>query len=857
MKKILFLSTFIFTLIYGCRKEFDSEMNFGLGEIPSQSYQNREMPTDVPNVTKYAPNQIIVKFKTGRPDESFLKAQNSVVKEKILTAAMKEDNYLGIHVLMVPDVSRAVEAFKRNPNVEWVTPNWTVKHQAYTPNDTYYPSSLWGLGNIKAPTAWNTNIGDQQVYIGVIDEGIMYWHEDLCGQIWTNPYETENGIDDDGNGYIDDIHGWDFLHNDKTIYDMVDNHGTHVAGTIGGIGNNGKGVVGVAPNVTMISGKFLEGSGYVSDAIKAVDYMTDLKTRHGMNIAATSNSWGGGGYSQGLYDAINRAKAKDILFVAAAGNNGANTDVTINYPSGYNLDNIISVAAYASDETLPSWTNYGATTVDIGAPGVSILSTLPGTAGSSQYDYYSGTSMATPHVSGAVALYKAGNPNATYTEVRNAILNSSRPIPALQGKCVTGGALNIETFTKATTNQQTTRSCVIPPIDAIPPTAPTNFRVVSMDSVSGTAVLAWNAATDNVGITSYVVSVPYSWYTAGWVLSGNTLTHTPNGLSKGVRYACELYARDAWNNPSPKVSLTFDFFGYDSIPPTTPANFKVVKITPNSVSFSYDWSTDNMSGVGMYRIRYRKVGGYWSGWHTNSVNPLEVPNLATGSQYEFTIAAKDNNHNWSPESSPSIFETPRDVTDNVAPTSPVLSVAGKTLNSVSLSWTSSTDNIGVFGYKVYYKSSASSTWLLASDVGNNRTHTINSLSNNTSYDFYVTAYDGSANASPPSNIVTQKTDNVSYTITTTLTGSISRKTNQNLKWTSTITPSGWRILKTELQQNINGNFQTIYTQTTQSLTGSYINVVNNRFVQSYRVVTTLTTGESKTSNTVSLTSQVR
>jgi len=851
MKKLLLIVTFIILFISGCKKDFDEIGNIA-NETKLTTVVSEGIPENIPNVSKFAPNQIVVKFKNGKKDEAFLRQQNSVQKEFIQTATMKSENYDGIHILMVPDVSRAIEAFKRNPNVEWVEPNWTVKHDAYTPNDTYYPGSLWGLSNIKAPVAWNTNIGDQEVYIGVIDEGIMYFHEDLCGQIWKNPYENQNGIDDDGNGYIDDIHGWDFMHMDNTIFDLADNHGTHVAGTIGAVGNNGKGVVGVSPNVTLISGKFLEGSGYISDAIKAVDYFTDLKTRYGMNIAATSNSWGGGGYSQGLYDAINRAKAKDILFIAAAGNDGINTDVTLNYPSCYNLDNIISVAAYNNSETLPSWTNYGATTVDLGAPGVSITSTLPGSSGSSSYGSYSGTSMATPHVAGAAALYKAGNPTATYTQVKTAILSSVRPISALAGKSVTGGALNIETFVKATTNIPVTRTCVVPPIDATPPSAVPNYRLVSKDTINYTATLAWDAATDNVGVTRYVLEIPYTWYTLQTSMPSTTKSYTA-AASPGTVYDTKIWAQDAWNNQGPSSPLKYDF-GNDTTPPTTPKNFRVVGINPTSISFGYDWSTDNWSGIGMYRISYRREDwNYWSRWHTNSVNPLTVPSLTTGAKYYFTIAAMDANKNWSPESSPAILEIPREIADVTAPTAPVLSTTSAGGGSIGLSWTASSDNIGVIGYKVYYKPSNSSYWYYY-DQTLSSPMTVSGLSTGVSYDFYVVALDNAGN-STSSNIVTRSTV-ATYTVNIVLSGSIAKKTNQRLSWSTTVSTGGV-IAYSELQRMINGTYQTIYTVSGSALSGSYTNVVTTRTTQVYRVKVTLTNGQTKLSNEVSLTSQVR
>lgn len=852
-KALLIVSTLaVIGVLIACKKSFNSPLE-NKTETLSNAASNPGAE-EASGVPKYAPNQLLVKFKNGVPDQAFLRQQKSVVKEKVLTAAMKTSNYSGFHVLMVPDVEQAVESFKRNPNVEWANPNWTVKHEAYAPNDPYYTGgNLWGMGSIKASTAWNTNTGDQKIFVGVIDEGIMYWHEDLCGQIWQNPYETENGKDDDGNGYVDDMHGWDFMHNDNTIFDMADNHGTHVAGTIGGIGNNGKGVVGVSPNVTIISGKFLEGWGFTSDAVKAVDYMTDLKTRHGMNIATTSNSWGGGGYDQALYDAINRAKAKDILFTAAAGNDGMNTDATANYPSCYNLDNIISVAAYNSSETLPSWTNYGSSTVDIGAPGVNVLSTLPGVGGASAYDYYSGTSMATPHVAGAVALYKAGHPTATYSETKNAILNNARPISALTGKCVTGGVLNVSSFTQATTNQQDSRSCVVPPLDAEPPTAPTNFRVVSMDSVAGTAVLAWNASTDNVGVWRYAISVQYSWYKAWFSVDGNTLTYTASGLYKGVRYPVAVKAVDAWRNQSAEVPLSFDFFGYDVTPPTTPTNFKAVGVKPTSVTFSYDWSTDDMSGIGMYRIRYRVASCTscgWTGWHTNGINPLEVPGLTTGTQYAFTIAAMDNNNNWSAESSPAILETPRDIYDVTPPTSPTLSIVSANETSCSLKWTSSTDNIGVMGYRVYSRGLGDVNWTFRGTTSN-LNYTVTSLSLlSFYYDFYVEAYDNAGNVAA-SNIVRQPALFVPPTMNIALTGSVKNATFK-LNWTTTVTPSTFTVKKSEVQYYQGGVWSTLYTQSTPSLTGTYSVTLAKKMTVPWRILVTLDYGTWAVSNVVTL-----
>ncbi len=222
----------------------------------------------------------------------------------------------------------------------------------------------------------------------------------------------------------------------------MDDHGTHVSGTIGAE-SNGTGVVGVNWNVTIISGKFLgRRGGTLANAVKAVDYFTDLKTRHGLNIPATNNSWGGGGFAQSLQDAIERANAANILFVAAAGNDGRNNDATASYPSGYPNANIIAVAAIDKAGLIASFSNYGATKVDIGAPGVGVFSTTA----FNTYSSYSGTSMATPHVTGGAALYAAHHPGSTAATIKTAILSSAVPTPSLAGKCVTGGRLNVSGF---------------------------------------------------------------------------------------------------------------------------------------------------------------------------------------------------------------------------------------------------------------------------------------------------------------------------------------------------------------------------------------------------------------------------
>lgn len=308
-----------------------------------------------------------------------------------------------------------------------------------TPNDPSY-GSLWGMQKIKAPQAWDLATGSREVVVGVIDTGIDYNHPDLSANMWRNPNEVAgDGIDNDGNGIIDDVYGYNAITNSGDPMDD-NSHGTHCAGTIGGVGNNGVGVAGVSWAVKMIGAKFLSanGSGRLSHAIAAIDYLTNLKTQQGVNIVLTNNSWGGGGYSQFLSDAIQRHRDAGIIFVAAAGNSRNDNDSLPSYPASYDIDNVIAVAATDSDDNLASFSNYGANSVDIAAPGVGILSTIHG----NRYASYSGTSMATPHVAGAIALLKSYT-NLSMTNLINRIYNTGDPLSQLNGIVRTGKRLNL------------------------------------------------------------------------------------------------------------------------------------------------------------------------------------------------------------------------------------------------------------------------------------------------------------------------------------------------------------------------------------------------------------------------------
>jgi len=416
--------------------------------------------------TAFAKGKMLVRFapqmqiNSGGSNRTWpsLAAKNSILTEadngKLAAAHVTKEYTIvsGLSLVKLPDniaVEDALVTLNNTPGILYAEPDYQVKALSAgqtIPNDPRF-SDLWGLNNtgqsggtpdadIDAPEAWNIATGSSNIIVAVIDTGVDYTHPDLAANMWVNAAEANGipGVDDDGNGYIDDIHGYDFVNNDG---DPMDDHyhGTHCAGTIGAVGNNGQGVAGVCWNVKIMALKFLDssGSGNTSDAIEAVQYAILM----GANLS--SNSWGGGSYSQALKDVIDAAGNANQLFVAAAGNSSSDNDISPAYPASYTSENIIAVLATDRYDNMSSFSSYGLTSVDIGAPGSDILSCQPG----SNYQYLSGTSMATPHVSGATALIWSFSPSMPYQEVKDLLIQTADKIPALAGRCVSEGRLNL------------------------------------------------------------------------------------------------------------------------------------------------------------------------------------------------------------------------------------------------------------------------------------------------------------------------------------------------------------------------------------------------------------------------------
>ncbi len=445
---------------------------------------------------EFVPGEALVRYRSERIAQR--QGKQTVMSSEGRALAIQIDSFDGADLVpglriahVSPDETlAAIEALKNQPDVLYAEPNY-ILHADLTPNDPRFLSNeLYGLNKIGASSAWNNTTGSNAVVVGVIDEGIDRVHPDLQANIWTNPAEVANGLDDDGNGFVDDINGYNFASNSGTI--PGENHATHVAGTIGAVGNNGVGVVGVNWQVRLMSLRFLGGtSGSTSNAIRASNYARQMLElwnssggTKGANVRVLNNSYGGGSYSLSFQDAINGLNLSGILFVAAAGNfpddPQADNDIVGHYPASYDAPNVISVASTDSGDALSSFSHFGQKSVHIGAPGTGILSTTA----NNTYSVFNGTSMASPHVAGAAALLLAANPNLTVKQLRSLLLFNGDPVAALTTKTMTGRRLSVANSMQALVGN-----------DVTPPGTPANLHI---NSQTGRSLnVGWIASGDD------------------------------------------------------------------------------------------------------------------------------------------------------------------------------------------------------------------------------------------------------------------------------------------------------------------------------------------------------------------------
>jgi subtilisin family serine protease len=400
-------------------------------KVADDAIVNTQAAPDLPQ------KRFIVKF-AASPAVSSLAAQirrTQKMSTMLAAGTQMEDLGEGFSLLKLTENTTKAELEAKLPagEIEYVEPDTKVYATAIS--DDPYVGKQWAHAMVDTAGAWKVSRG-RDVLVAVLDTGIDYTHPDLAPNMWKNPGEVAgNGVDDDGDGFVDDVYGWNFVSdNNKPMADDDHYHGTHVAGTIGAVADNGIGVAGHAPNVKLMALKFLgkDGSGYTSDAVKGVLYAV---AHHAQVI---NNSWGGASRSQALSDAIDKARAAGIFFVVAAGNEGVNNDKVNSYPTNYPQDNLVRVAASDSSDKLASFSNYGAKTVDLAAPGVTIYSTKNGAT----YQNLSGTSMATPLISGVIATMISARPDLDYQQIKGTLLSNVDVKAAYRGKVAWNGRVN-------------------------------------------------------------------------------------------------------------------------------------------------------------------------------------------------------------------------------------------------------------------------------------------------------------------------------------------------------------------------------------------------------------------------------
>ncbi len=586
------------------------------------------------------PGQVIVKFRNG--DEGLKGLARNVVNGRTIR------NLKGVqgleHLEVGMPVDQAVEVLSALPFVEYAEPDYIVRPLA-APNDQFI-GLQWGVNNtgqsvngvtgtpdadIDGFEAWDVRTSAANIIVAVIDSGVQWSHPDLDGNIWVNGDEIAgNGIDDDGNGYVDDVRGWDFFDNDNNP-DDTDGHGTHCAGTVGAEGNNGIGVAGVAWDVQIMPLRFIGPfGGSTSDAIEAVNYAV----ANGAKIS--NNSWGGGGFNTALRDAIANAGANDHLFVAAAGNNGANADQSPSYPAAYPNDNIISVAATDSRDRLASFSNYGVNSVDLGAPGVTIASTYSG----SGYVYLSGTSMASPHVAGAAAVLWAENPTWTYAQVRDRLYATVRPTSAMNGTTATGGVLNLQAaLGNGGGGGGEPPANTAPSVSIAAPSGGSSF-------VQGTSVTFWATASDsedgNLGAS--VV-----WTSSRDGQFGTGATFSTSSLSVGTHTITASVTDSGGLSDSATTSITITEQP-TAQPPATPGGFSVVDNADGTAGISWGDVADE-SGYEIEREKAKRNGG-WNGTQIVGSTGADVTTFTDASgtgtfQYRVRAVNAAGVSNWS------------------------------------------------------------------------------------------------------------------------------------------------------------------------------------------------------------------
>ena len=567
------------------------------------------------------PHELVVRFEPGAPVERALAAAGASLVERHGGSVRAR-----VHAGLSPGAVEA--ALEGRRDVLGAAPNHTYYLDA-VPNDTRW-SELWGLPTIGAPAAWDVTQGSNAVVVGVVDSGAQVTHADLDANIWVNPKEADNNVDDDGNGLVDDLKGWDFFGNDDDPADTV-GHGTHVAGTIGAEGHNAAGVVGVNWRVKLMA--LRAGNQTLSGF--AIEQAFRYACSKGAKVVNGSFS-GSGAYDPNDPIHLAIADCHDTLFVFAAGNNASSNDSFPRFPCNDPSPNVVCVAASTSTDALASFSNYGTTNVDLAAPGANILSTVPG----GLYEFSNGTSMASPHVAGAAALVLAHRPELTAVELKNALLLSVDKKPSFNAYVKTGGRLNV-----ASALEQ----------EVVPPTGLT----ASSPSHSGgwssnrTVQVVWGGATDAKGIAGY----SYAFSPVADLVPDDlkdveaNVTTLTMPLADGEHWF-HIRAVDGEGNWGATVHvgpLRIDTFAPLRPVPSSPSHQLGVASTDRTVDAAWSGASDGQSGLDGYAVSWTRGNASSPSMVKNleeTVFRATSPPLAVGTWW-FNMRARDNAGNWS------------------------------------------------------------------------------------------------------------------------------------------------------------------------------------------------------------------
>lgn len=541
MKKFLYLFLTIFLI--SCGSDQTSNISSDSSSTTSSVKATADSIIAQMDNAEYVEGELLVKFKSSS------RTAHRSVGATVMKSVKIVPNLEQVKLPEGVSVQDAIVQYMSNPDVEYAEPNYIRRAALTSPNDTYFKNQ-WGLINlglyangtddadIDAPEAWDISTGSDNVVVAVLDTGIDYHHSDLILNIWTNQAETNctNNVDNDGNGYIDDCKGWDFVNNDNDPMD--DNiHGTHVAGIIGALGNNGTGITGVMWNVRLMPVKVLDAAGVGND----IDIIDGIEYAVANGAQVINASWGGyGSFSNSLFNAVSAANTAGVLFVAAAGNGelggdgiGDNNDLTPFYPASYSLylPNIISVAATDQDDIRVPFSNYGTSTVHVAAPGVYILSTIPQNLYSDMADkeFLQGTSMAAPHVSGLAGLLWSYYTTASHSQIRGMILRYVDTKPSLIDWIFTGGRINAYSAISSLL-------------------APSNLSIYAASSRQ--VSISWE---DNAtGEDGYIIErrTGNDPFTAVGTVGANVESFNDNTVTPGTTYAYRISAYSSLPNPA-------------------------------------------------------------------------------------------------------------------------------------------------------------------------------------------------------------------------------------------------------------------------------------------------------------------